>query len=86
MDTYTNYPEALEEAERLTKMIGRNVIPQRIDCDCEFWAGCEKCEGKGIYLIHVYELCNHPLADDDANEECREFGCAEREERRKEAA
>lgn len=74
-----DYPEAKQEAERLKKMIGRDVEVDSINCDCDYTKSCYLCAGNGLYYELRYAFCNHVVRDDDRDEECAEFNCRERE-------
>lgn len=74
-----NYSEAKEEAERLSRMLKRNVEVKAFDCDCDYHKNCGTCAGSGTYYQLVYAFCDHLLSDDDRDEQCYENYCAERE-------
>lgn len=56
-DTYVIYSEAKEEAERLSRVLQRDIEAARTDCDCDYDRMCGKCGGEGTY----YELRERPL-------------------------
>lgn len=76
----TNYTEAKDEAERLSRVTNRNVEVTSINCDCNYSRNCGRCAGEGLYYELVYGFCDHRVKDDDRDElECRDRDCAERE-------
>lgn len=48
-DTMIIYSEALEEAERLTKVTGSRYQVVRIECDCDYSKTCFRCGSEGQY-------------------------------------
>jgi hypothetical protein len=78
MNNYiTLYPEALEEAQRLKKVTGRNVEVTSVDCPCDYSKLCYRCGGEGRWFQLVYASCNHVVQEDEG--ECADLDCAELE-------
>jgi hypothetical protein len=72
------YTEAKEEAERLSRMIGRSIEVAAEQCACDHWPACSKCLGSGTEYMLRYGFCDH-VVQDGPDLECETAGCAERE-------
>jgi hypothetical protein len=72
-----NYSQAKEEADRLSRMLKRDVEPAPLNCDCDYWPACPNCEGGGTKYELRYAFCNHLVTDSD--EECQIGDCVHRE-------
>jgi hypothetical protein len=72
------YTEAKEEAERLSRMIGRSVEVATKQCACDYWPYCPKCLGSGTEHVLRYGFCDH-VVQDGSDLECETARCAERE-------
>lgn len=75
--------EAKQEAIRLTKQVGREIDLRSVDCDCDFWPYCGRCNGSGTWYEFFYVSCSHTVQDGE-DEECEINFCAEQEKVRKE--
>lgn len=75
--------EAKQEAQRLTKLVGRDIDFRTIDCNCDFSRFCDDCGGSGTYYEFFYTFCDHKVEEDDRNGECYDNFCAEREQVRR---
>jgi len=76
--TITLYSEAKEEAERLSRMLKRDVEPAPVNCDCDYFKGCYVCAGSGTYYELRYAFCDH-IVHDGNDDECDEADCEHRE-------
>jgi hypothetical protein len=72
------HAEAKEEAERLSRMIGRSIEVDAEQCACDHWPACSKCLGSGTEYMLRYGFCDH-VVQDGPDLECEETMCAERE-------
>ena len=73
-----NYSEARDEAQRLTRVIGRRVEPVHVPCDCEYSKLCSRCAGEGAYHELRYASCDHVVQESD-DFECDANNCESRE-------
>jgi len=73
------------EAQRLSRLTGRDVDFRATECSCDENPYCGKCAGQGAYHEAFYLSCDHAVCD-GPDLECEASGCTERERRRAEAA
>lgn len=73
MDSILNYADAREEAERLSRMLKRDVEVKSDMC-CDFDESCGTCGGQGYVYVLVYSSCGH-LVPDGPDVECEENDC-----------
>lgn len=76
--TITLYSEATAEAQRLSRVLKRDVEAKPIDCSCDYTAGCFYCAGSGTYYELVFAFCEHVVQDGD-DEACIESDCEHNE-------
>jgi hypothetical protein len=72
--TITLYSEAKDEADRLSRMLKRDVEVAAVNCDCDYSKGCYACAGSGRYFELRFGFCNHVVQDSN-NDECDEADC-----------
>jgi len=72
-----SYSEAKQEADRLSRMLSRDVEPAPVNCSCDYSKACGKCGGEGLFYELRYASCNHVVQDSD--EECESGDCAHKE-------
>jgi hypothetical protein len=73
-----NYSQAKEEADRLSRMLKRDIEPAPVNCQCDYFEGCYLCAGSGTYYELRFAFCNHIVAD-GPDVECSENDCEHRE-------
>lgn len=73
MNSIVNYSEARDEAERLSRMLKRDVDVKPEMC-CDFDKSCGSCGGQGYVYALVYSSCGHVVPDGD-DEECEAGDC-----------
>jgi hypothetical protein len=73
-----SFGEAKEEAERLSRMLKRDVEVAPVTCDCDYSDACGKCGGEGLYYELRFAFCNHVVQDSN-NDECEASDCQWRE-------
>lgn len=74
---FINYGEAKDEAERLSRMLKRDVEVKPDMC-CDFDKSCGTCGGQGYVYVLVYGSCNH-IVPDGPDVECEEQDCRHKE-------
>lgn len=72
-----NWNEAREDARRLTKITGREVVAKLINCNCDYNRNCGTCYGQGYTFSLVYDSCDHVVQDGD-DLACIEGDCVHR--------
>lgn len=72
------YSEALQEAERMKKVTGREVEVKAVNCECDYSKLCYLCAGSGTFYELVYAFCDHVVSD-GPDLECEENDCEVRE-------
>lgn len=75
---FINYSEAKSEADRLSRMLKRDVEPAPVKCECGYFEGCYLCAGSGTYCKLEFAFCGHAVEDDN-DDACEEADCVHRE-------
>lgn len=75
---FTNYAEARDESERLSRMLKRDVEIKPDNCACDYDKNCGTCFGQGIVYELIYSSCGH-VVPDGRDEECEAADCEWRE-------
>lgn len=73
-----NYSEARQEAIRLTKTLGREVIVKRVDCNCDALR-CYRCGGQSFTFECVFRSCGHSVEVEDSCDQFVSDECLSRE-------
>jgi hypothetical protein len=74
---FTKQNYANEEADRLSRVTGRDIKVETFDCPCDYWKYCPTCGGTATAFELVYVSCGHSVTEDDFD--CKDTDCAERE-------
>jgi hypothetical protein len=74
---FTKQSYANEEADRLSRVTGRDIKVETFDCACDYWKYCPTCGGTATAFELVYVSCGHSVTEDDFD--CKDTDCAERE-------
>lgn len=73
------YAQALEESQRLSKMIKREIEPRQVQCSCGGeWEACPTCAGDGWIWNLYFTFCDH-VVPDGPDVECEDNDCETRE-------
>jgi hypothetical protein len=75
---FTNYSDAKQEAERLSRTLKRDIEVVPVTCECDYFEGCYLCAGSGTWYQLVYSSCGH-VVPDGPDEECLEADCQHKE-------
>lgn len=73
-----NLREAKDEADRLSRVLKRNVEVAHVSCPCDYSKDCYCCAGSGTYYELRYAFCNHVVQEGD-DLECAANDCESRE-------
>ena len=83
MNHTIRFTEAQDDARHLTKVTGRDVEAQQINCTCDYSKLCLRCGGQGYYYKSIYSSCSH-IVNEDNDDECDLNYCREQERARAE--
>lgn len=75
---FINYSEAKQEAERLSRVLHRDVEVKIINCDCDYDKTCGVCGGQGYVYGPRFAFCEHAVQE-GPDLECLENDCEHKE-------